>query len=102
MEAIFTQEAIDKFNLPKTWEVVALESEQMSEDNLHYSIKVRVAVENEIEIDYYNLDYIENSKDILDYFYKQFTLRNLLWSIIPKQWKDNLQDFKVTDIGFNN
>lgn len=67
MKAIFTKQAIKEFNLPGEWLVLAIELEEFK-TKIHYSIKVSCRKWLNIGIDYYYIEYIENSKEILDYF----------------------------------
>jgi len=67
MKAIFTNEAIIEHNIPKEWLLLALEIEDFKPKK-HYSVKVSVLNWEDVEIDYYDIDYIENKNEVLDYF----------------------------------
>ena len=72
MEAYFTKETAKKLNIKTNWEALSLEIENMAWWNKHYSVKVAIfdKDENDVTHDYYDIDYIKNKKEILEYFLK--------------------------------
>lgn len=71
MRAIFTEEAVKNLDVEKYWKVIALEIELMFWIK-NYAVKISVydREEKKVVYDYYHTDYLENGKEILDYFLK--------------------------------
>jgi len=69
MIAKFTKEAQKELNIWKEWEIYALEIEQFI-DSKHYTVRVEVMDYdyNKTLIDVYDVDFIENKDEILEYF----------------------------------
>ena len=70
MKAYFTRKTAKELNIKTNWEVISLEIELMIKNKKHYSVKVAILDkdENDVTHDYYDIDYIKNKKEILDYF----------------------------------
>ena len=69
MIAKFTKEAQKELNIWKEWKIYSFEIEPFRKGK-HYTVKVEVMdySYNKILIDSYNIDFIENKKEILEYF----------------------------------
>lgn len=71
MKAYFSRQVAKELNIKTNWEVISLEIEQFV-NRKHYSVKVAIfdKDENDVTHDYYDIDYIKNKKEVLDYFLK--------------------------------
>jgi len=73
MKAYFTIETAKKLKLPcREWRVIALELEDCI-GHKHYSVKIAIENSNSkkfnnIDIEYYDIDYLKNKKEVLAYF----------------------------------
>jgi len=69
MKAYFTRKVAKELNIKTNWEVISLETEVFI-NRKHYSVKVAIfdKDENDVTHDYYDIDYIKNKKEVLDYF----------------------------------